>query len=233
MKKHRQKAVVGFVSLLLVVLGGCSTSVEGPSARLTFSYEGKAAEGFIDQSLSIGNSGGETLAPHLQFIALDRDGRPLPEVRVSTVYGSDRGLVAVPAEGALDILTFEPTSKIGLVADVSVTVRRADVVDSVGALPVDIDPLSAAGDAVQNGEPFASIQLRNPNPLPARVRVVLIVYDNPPPGRSQQAASVLDVAGPLDVPPGEPLRLPVDTSVTDKANEMTSGAVSLKAYLSV
>ena len=78
-----------------------------PSAGdLTFSYKGFPAKNdYIDQVLHITNSFDQSVVPVLAFTALDAHGRVLPQVKVTTAYGSDRGNLVVPyGKASLDIL---------------------------------------------------------------------------------------------------------------------------------
>jgi hypothetical protein len=212
--------------------GGCSSQPPAPDgSSLSFEYQGRGPSGTIDQTLAIGNDSDVTLAPVLRLTALDADGRPMPGVTVTTVYGSDRGEVAVPAEGALDILRFAPEERIGEVVDVRAEVDSTSPTSAEGGEPVEVSVLSGDGQESSKELPFAALSLDNPNPEAARVRVVHLVYDDPPPGRSQQVVSVILLAGPVEVPAGGPLVVSLDEATVRAVADAPSGAVSVKAFL--
>jgi hypothetical protein len=62
------------------------------------------------------------LVPVLSCEAWDKNDHVLPQVKVSTACGSDRGNVVTPYGGAVDILRFSGPGKHD-VADVRVTVQ--------------------------------------------------------------------------------------------------------------
>ena len=70
-----------------------------PPDRLRFEYTRTTGPGYMDQTLDILNTGLSAVVPTLEFTAVDRLGAPLPDVTVTTVFGSHRGDMVVPAEG--------------------------------------------------------------------------------------------------------------------------------------
>ena len=110
---------------------------------------------------------------------------------VPSVYGSDRGEVVEPARTtAFDVMRFSGQD-VERVADVRVTVVNAPVVD-YPATPAEavVTPLDAAGDAVTRNDAFVSLRLRNDNDndndndYPLRIRLIYIVWNMPPAGRT-------------------------------------------------
>lgn len=98
-------ATVAGIVLSVVALAGCSLS--GASARatiasLSFSYQAFGKTGYIDQTLSINNDGRMSVVPTLVITALDNAGRDLPDVRVTTAFGSDQGSLVVQPGGGVD-----------------------------------------------------------------------------------------------------------------------------------
>lgn len=71
-----------------------SPSVIGPTADLlSFTYHRHAAgTETIDQQLEIHNSYPHSVLPVLEFTAVDAHGQVMPQVKVASVYGSDRGV---------------------------------------------------------------------------------------------------------------------------------------------
>jgi len=223
---------LGFFTLCLLIActsagpSKSGSSTEGSSGDLTFEYTSIAEIGFIDQALSIGNRSPSTLAPTLRLEALDRDGEVLKDVTVTTVFGSDYGKVVIPPGGTIDILRFSPTSRIKDVADVAVSVTDVREVPPSGTQQVVMKPLSTSGEQPDAFSNFASVEISNPNPQPATVCVVLLIYDDPPPGRSQQAETVLRVAGPVAVG-GQ------SSSVTEVSTEFSQATIDEAAIVSL
>jgi hypothetical protein len=93
-------AVLGSAGLVLSVMGPFLSLTQNINAKvsggLTCQYRSIAEPGFMDQVLSIGNSGGTAVAPTLTLVPLDRTGKAIPGLSVRTAFGSDHGMVVVP-----------------------------------------------------------------------------------------------------------------------------------------
>jgi hypothetical protein len=181
-----------------LTVGGCGSfdeperSASAPDLR--FEFELLAGENEIDQTMTIENPGDTSLAPVLEYTALDASGDPMPGITVRTAYGSDQGRLVVPADWAvLDVLRFEgPGAR--EVEDVDVRVREAD--------EVAIEPPTeeAVVQRLDRGRPvgyaglFDEFRLTNPGDVELKVRVALIEYEDPPEGESQQWLRVTELA---------------------------------------
>lgn len=204
-----------------------SSSAESNQIDLRFAYFGIADSGTIDQTLTITNPSKEdAVVPTLSFEALDASFEVLPDVVVTTAFGSDQGLVLAPANyEVFDILRFEGAGS-GRVADVRVTVNAAQIVPDTGLIYPEVDYLDATGMSVDYPYEATAILIRNPGQNDTVVRVVGIRWDQPGAGRSQQARKVSII--------GEPVRVPVQDEVVVKLKAQHVGRFdSLKAYLSV
>jgi hypothetical protein len=165
--------------------------------------------GQIEQTLWIENSGGRGLAPVLELTPLDASGEPIPGVTARTAFGSDRGEVVVPAYmEVLDVVRFEGRRKRD-VEDVAVRVAKADEVAAKAAAEPEIQRLDR-GREVPYESFFDSVRVTNGDRIPIEVRVVLIEYEDPPPGQSQQFVRATPLSSLIKLAAGgaKTLRLP-------------------------
>ncbi|MET9960077.1 hypothetical protein ABZ128_13650 [Streptomyces sp. NPDC006326] len=210
----------------------------GPAASstvtpLSFSYHALGKQEYIDQTLSIHNDGRTSVVPTLAITAVDNTGKDLPDVRVTTAYGSDRGSLVVQPRGGYDVLAFSGADA-SQVADVKVTVKElvpsdfpADVSD------VKAQPADAAGQPMSKFDAFDQVILKNPNNTAVPVRIVYLVYDQPKPGLSQQATEVVPIGGLTTVPAGGTASVTVSGDAKAAVEKFSGGpAVSVKAYFS-
>jgi hypothetical protein len=120
---------------------GCSAQNSGPGSDasrepdLRFEYFGVEETGTIDQTVTITNLSKTSAAiPTLSFVALDSAGRPLEDVTVSTVFGSDQGHVVAPADyEVFDVLRFDGPGS-DRVEDVDVTVDAVRSLEDSGTV---------------------------------------------------------------------------------------------------
>ncbi|MFF3460148.1 hypothetical protein ACFYXH_38810 [Streptomyces sp. NPDC002730] len=85
----------------------------------------------MNQQLEIENVYRGSAVPVLSFSALDKNRQVLPQVKVSTVYGSDRGNLVAPYGTSIDILRFSGPGEHD-VSDVRVTVQSTAVAKMPG-----------------------------------------------------------------------------------------------------
>ncbi|KAA1416443.1 hypothetical protein F0U44_19220 [Nocardioides humilatus] len=220
-----------FAALLLLTSGCAGLDLQKPGEQasedtdLAFDYVAVGGTGTIDQTLTITNSSDEAAVPTLSFVALDSSGRPLPRVEVSTVYGSDSGLVVAPADyEVFDILRFEGAGA-DRVEDVDVTVESVDSFPDAGTVYPTIDYLSSSGRSVPYPSQAATVRVKNPGAHDYAVRLVGIAWNRPAPGHSQQAQSVTPVGSLVKVPAGRSVDVPVPA-------HLRAGFDSLKCYIS-
>ncbi|MCW2812723.1 MAG: hypothetical protein JWN84_178 [Nocardioides sp.] len=195
-------------------LGGCALPQadgkdQAPPERvdLSFAYEAEAGEGYVDQTLTITNKGAAAGAPDLDLVALDGRGSPLPDVEVVTAFGSDAGEQVVPAyTEVIDILKFKGR-RADDVADVRVTVADP------GTLRADVPPANDlrvkrfdADGAADNDNTLSSVLLENTYDGPVRVVVVGLEFAPTVGDEPQHFQRVTQLAGPLELAPGEKVR---------------------------
>jgi hypothetical protein len=176
------------VSLVLTscLLAGCAVtpgtmtralSRQSQDSSLTFHYVADNDGDYIDQVVEIDNDGDGPVAPVLKYVALDRDGRPMPNVQVVTAFGSDHGNVVVPASGAWEIVEFTGPDHED-VADVQVTVVKSQ---RATYPPVETEPDTVALDDTGNEDEyfddFRSVRVTNDNDDPVQVRLAYVVWN--------------------------------------------------------
>jgi hypothetical protein len=215
---------IGLVLALAVGLAVKTYIDLGRTPPLTFAYHRTTGPGYIDQTLDISNPTTTGYVLVLKFVPMNAAGAQLPDVTVTTAFGSDRGAMLVPAGTKVyDILAFAGADAAD-VADVSVVVvhKTADAGAPVRPqLPTD-QRIDADGEPTGESGTFAGVELTDPDTVPIRVGLVCIHWDQPPAGQSQQAISVTPV-GIVWVPVGAPATMPVTGAAA-------SGCDSLKGY---
>jgi hypothetical protein len=215
-RQRRSGAAAAAVQAALT-LGACGGESEagdpepgvGDPSALAFDFQLDAPLGQIEQTLWIENSGGTGLAPVLELTPLDASGEPIPGVTARTAFGSDRGEVVVPAYmEVLDVVRFEGRRKRD-VEDVAVRVAKADEVAAKAAAEPEIQRLDR-GREVPYESFFDSVRVTNGDRIPIEVRVVLIEYEDPPPGQSQQFVRATPLSSLIKLAAGgaKTLRLP-------------------------
>lgn len=226
--------------LLAISVGGCTESsppdsgpAEGTSQSpgkevdLRFAYSGVADTGTIDQTVAITNPSRDVAAiPTLSFQALDENSERLTDLTITTVFGSDEGLVVAPADyEVFDILRFEGPDS-ARVTDVEVTIKKMRTIEDSGTTYPEVDYLDASGRPVDYPAEARTVRVSNPGASAYVVRLVGITWNRPLAGQSQQAQTVTAVGSPVQV---------AASGSTDVllASEHRLKYDSLKAYISV
>ncbi|MGI5401315.1 hypothetical protein ACQEVG_18065 [Streptomyces sp. CA-135486] len=221
------------------LLLGCNVAGAGAgsgsaalSRALSFRYVGDSGQDeTINQQLEITNTSGRSVVPVLSFSALDKNHQALPQVKVSTVYGSDRGTLVAPYGTSVDILRFSGPGEHD-VADVDVTVRStATARIPAGVHDVTTQALDSEGREISRFERFSRVRLTNEDGQPVFVRVAYVVWDQPPKGVTQQAVEVTAVGGLTAVPAhGTAVVQVTGAAAAAVARHSHGPAVSIKAY---
>ncbi len=235
-----------------VLVGGCAPGAGGsadaksahaasPSAtrtprpyvgKLSFTYHGERPEKeTINQTVDIKNDDERSAVPVLAFTPLDKHHKVLSQVKVRTVYGSDRGNLVVPYGYGMDILRFSGPGE-HEVADVRVrVVSVAPARIRAGIHDVTVQPLDGQGHKVDKFSRFAALRLSNADAFPVSVRLAYLVYDQPPEGQTQQAVFVVAVGGLTRVPARGTALMKVTGAAAAAVAKYSNGpAVSIKPY---
>ena len=194
----------------------------GGDSQLVFVYRPTSRPGYMDQFLTIINTRPSAVAPTLAFVPLDRKGRKISGVTVRTAFGSDHGMVVIPAgwRGS-DVLAFDgPGSR--QVADVKVIVRsivRIRAAETPAEYTEDLEAREiSAGHTVQAGA-FDTVLVNNPYPFPISIRVVCTIWEEPPPGAAQQMTEALPIGGLTRIAPLEVGTVPVTGPAAGRTRE--------------
>jgi len=209
-----------------LTIAGCGQDVNDP---LAFKFDSKGPPGAIDQILTIRNRDDDAaLAGVLAITPLDASGKRISGVAVHTAFGSDRGLVVAPGDALVnDVLTFRGPAA-HRVKDVAVKLTRTVPVPGVATTAVapDVQRFDRDGHVVGVDKPFATFRVSNKSADAVAARVVLLEYDDPPPGQPQQAIRVTKLTGLLKLAPHGSRRIGLPARLRNRA------VGSVKAYLS-
>lgn len=223
-ERARRSVLAAAAALAALALASCGSDIGDP---LSFKFDSKAPSGAIDQTLTLLNREHEAVAPVLDITPLDAAGRRLAGVAVHTAYGSDRGLVVVPARSLVnDVLTFRGRAA-HRVRKVRVVIARRILVPgaSAGDPPV-VQRFDRNGTPVGTGARFDAFRVSNESASVVAARVVLLEYDHPAPGDPQQAIRVTSLTGLLKLAPRASRMFRLPAGLRDRA------VGSLKAYVS-
>ncbi|MEU4149654.1 hypothetical protein [Streptomyces sp. NPDC026659] len=247
---RRRLAAVGVaVAVIGTLVSGCEPGALAGEARdahpsesgsvsdvlsqaLSFRYVGDSGvDETMNQLLTIKNGLPDSLVPVLSFKALDKNEHVLPHVKVSTVYGSDRGSLVAPYGMSTDILRFSGPGEHD-VADVRVMVRTTTKARiPAGLHDVTTQALDAHGREISRFERFSAVRLTNKDDIPASVRIAYILWDQPPKGVTQQAVEVTVIGGLTRVPAHGTAVVKVSGKAAAAVVRNSYGpAVSIKAY---
>ena len=169
-------------------------------APLSFRFVPKAADGGIDQTVTMHNHTDVSLVPTVRYIARDIWGRELPHVVTQTVHGSDRGLTVLPAGGSgHDILRFDgPGDRAVRVVDIElVELEENDhpaLEADTRAVMIDLEQRATADPAQ-----FWGIGLVNPNPFGVRMRISLLEIEDRVHDHPRQVVDVVTLQDDVDM----------------------------------
>jgi hypothetical protein len=226
--------LVGLVGLVRCGISGASGTSAGKlrDPSLTFSYNSVTLESTFDQLLTINNRESSPVATWLELTAYGNDGNPLSNVSITTVFGSDRGRLVMPPGTNFDVLIFEGEGS-DLVVDVEAVVKEARIINFARVRSVvRVEPLDGAGDAVTVENEFTSLLLRNDNRREVTVRVVLVVWNDPPPKKPEQAERVVEIGGLITVPGGGTATVPIEGEAAEVVAAGGDAAWDFYAYFS-
>ncbi|MEU0780955.1 hypothetical protein ABZ341_05155 [Streptomyces sp. NPDC006173] len=203
-----------------------------PPKALSFDYVGDSGvDEIMNQTLNLTNDYPASVVPVLSFRALDKHHHVLQEVKVSTVYGSDRGELVVPYGTSLDILRFSGPGEHD-VADVRVTVRSNTIASiPAGMHGVTTQALDSHGREIERFARFSAVRVTNADGIPVSVRIAYVLWDQPPEGVTQQAIEVTAIGGLTRVPAHGTAVIQVTGKASAAVVRNSNGpAVSIKAY---
>ncbi|MEI7059033.1 hypothetical protein WBG06_24635 [Nocardioides sp. CCNWLW239] len=183
----------------------------------------------MSQLLEISNAGGRAVVMDAEFDPLDADGRPINGVDAVGNFGSERRQMTIWPGESIDVVRF--TGRDVQVEDLRVTVKSViPVSDPLAPEYVEAIAVDDSGKEVVPGEAVAFV-LENPNDVPATVGLICLIWDNPPPERSQQAKVVLPITTSVAIPASGEATVKPETADSDVLRKHTlTNAQSCKTY---
>ena len=182
--------------------GSSEPTPPDPAESLSFSFDLRGGEQYIDQTLTITNEGTEPVVFEAVLTALDEAGEPL---------GGRRGRHRLrqpgrPARGGArpgprhrQVLRARRRAAV----DVAVELEAVEAVDYPAVTaPVEAVAVDARGEEVRYPGLLSRVELRNPNEEAVEVRTVYIVWEPPVDGAPQQAEVAVELAPRTTVPAG-------------------------------
>jgi hypothetical protein len=162
-------------------------------SELTTTFTRIADNGYIDMGLDFENPTGDAMTIDGRLVPRDASGAVLPDVRVTTAFGTESGRAVVLPGVNVDFVQLEGRGEQQVR---EITLETADV--TVLDVPpetqyVDLHPLDGQGRELEYDMGAQQISLENPNPFPVRIRVVLMVLRAPQGGVPQEASLIHDV----------------------------------------
>jgi len=194
--------VLGIFVVALLTVSGCSAGTSDGEADIrtpdgsafTTTFTRIAETGFIDMSLDFENPTDDPVTLVGRLVARDARGAMLPDVKVSTAFGTEAGRAIVMPGVNVDFAQLEGRGE-QEVREITLENPEVSLVDvSRETEYVDLKPLDGDGRELEYDALAQQVSLENPSPAPTRVRVVLMVLRAPRQGIPQEAAFVRDVA---------------------------------------
>ena len=194
------------------------------------SYQDRAQDGGIDQSVTLKYTGTGQVAPKVKYTPLDSSGNRVDHVDVTTAYGSDEGRLAVASPGSIDVLAFhgEFASR---VVNVEASVVSVELLSGRDTATVDQPVPLIDSEPTEKFERFDQVRVSNENDQDITVRVVCLLYDEPPPGEPQQATDVIVIADASEIAAGSSITIDVSSEFLADAAKRGASCHSLKAHL--
>ena len=152
----------------------------------------------MSQLLEISNDGGRAVTMEAEFIPLDSSSQPIRGVDAMGNFGSERGQMIIWPGDSVDVVRFSgadvQVDGLRVIVESVELVRDPLAPEYVEAIPVD--------DSGSEAVPSEAVEfvLKNPNDVSATVGLTCLIWDNPPPERSQQAEVALPIATSVPVP---------------------------------
>jgi hypothetical protein len=203
--------VLALLVVALIVFGFPTTR-----DQVHFKYTSIAGNGQIDQILDIQNAGQHAIRPTLKITPLDGFGQEMPDVTVTTAFGSDRGQRVIAAGFMdFDILHFEG-DRAADVRDVRVAITKLKQARYPAMTEeVTVDRFEAGRKVDDFDLPFDAIQLHNPNADALAIKVVLIAWGRAKKGQAQQFEWAIPIGDPVTVPANGSKLVPLPGDLQD------------------
>jgi len=208
-RPRRVRLALRWAALVCVLAAPGCDALEGPAERnggpasppeFASTFTKIAPSGYVDMSLEVANPTDGAVLIEGRLVARDASGDELPDVAVASAFGIERGRMVLMPGADIDFVRVEGADQ-DLVEDVTLEeVRSRPVGVPPADQPVELTTLDAEGRELEYDAEAVAARLDNPNDVPVRVRIVLLVLAAPVPGVPQQAVQVEDVTT-VDIAP--------------------------------
>jgi hypothetical protein len=185
----------------LLAVSACSSATTNNEAEgrtpdgseFTTTFTRIAESGYIDMSVDFENPTTDAVALDGRLVARDASGAALPDVRVTSAFGTESGRAVVLPGVNVDFVQLEGRGE-QRVRKITLESADATVLDvSPETQYVELKPLDGAGRELEYDMGAQQVRLENPNPFPVRIRVVLMVLAAPEEGIPQEATLIHDL----------------------------------------
>jgi hypothetical protein len=148
---------------------------------VSFEFALLGPSGVLDLMMTLQYRGKTTAAPVIRYRALDRDGRPLPDVSVHSCYGTGHGEMALTQGENTDLLYLRGPSA-HLTADVTGEIVELRPLDRKQNPVTQVIQNDEQGFELPSGQGFHHVTVVNPWSAEASCRVVAVALDAPESG---------------------------------------------------
>lgn len=219
----------GAAACLLVALSGCGGGAAQGRTGFDTDFTRIAPTGYVDMSLDFSNPTKRPVTLQGRLVARDASDAEMPDVTVTTAFGTEAGRAVVMPGGSVDFVQLQG-ARAGDVRDVTFELTTSAVLDvPVASAPVGVTSIDAQGQELDYDMFAEQIRQENPNAAPVHVRVVLMVLRASETGVPQQATLVRDVTA-VDVPPSGGTTIELDPTTKNVLREQGgTGFVTLRA----
>lgn len=225
---------------LLAALSGCGSRLlsdgdgTGTQKRLRnfdTRFTRIAPSGYVDMRMDFSNPTGLPVTVQGRLVARDASGAELPDVTVTTAFGTESGRAVVMPAGSVDFVQLEGAAEED-VRDVTFELKAFTPVDvAVANQALELIPLDAQGQELDDDLLADRAEVTNPNRVNVHARVVLMILVASQPGVPQEASLVKDV-GMVDVPAGGAVTVDLDADTRRIMREKgADGFVTLRTVV--
>ncbi|WP_205473493.1 hypothetical protein [Nocardioides sp. SYSU D00038] len=195
------RALLPLLICALMVVSACSAVTTDNGAEphtpegseFTTTFTRIAESGYIDMGLDFENPTSAAVTVDGRLVARDANGAVLPDVRVTTAFGTESGRAVVLPGANVDLVQLEGRGE-QQVREITLETADVTVLDvSPETQYVELKSLDGDGRELDYDIDAQKVSFENPNPFPVRIRVVLMILAAPRQGVPQEAALVQDV----------------------------------------
>lgn len=236
----RAKLLITTLLALGGLLSGCSSDGAGTAqtpgsgldaSQIETEFTRIAPQGYIDLSFKVGNPFDVPIILTGRLVARDANGADLPDVTLTSAFGVERGQLVLMPGGDVDIVRVQGPGA-AKVEDVALEDLAIEPTDAEPVTDdVDVERLDKRGEPLEYAMTARAVRLTNPNDVPVRMRVVVLVLRAPVSGVPQGITQTRDVAT-VEVPAGATEDVQLDAPARKLLRRGLTSFVTLKAVFS-